>query len=585
MSSINKIIILILISKSLFGQELISIKSNEQYSFHQSTDSIELPFFDDFSVNTIDNGKWSFFENISLKDYSNNNAPSLNIVEFDGLNSNGNSYNHPNGYGEADVLISDIINMKNYDNNQTVFMSFYWNFNINGEYPDYQDSIKLEFMNSENNWELVWYKTGGAENFEGNNFIFEIIKITNEFMHENFRFKFSNIGNSEGPFDSWVLDYIYINSNRNENDSTFLDRTLSYSPKKIFKDYFSIPIKHFDEADEITDSLEIKINNLDKNIQPINYSYLVSSDELSISEFIEKDKPLSPILNGFESRVIKNKKINISDYDSDLDSVNLNLKFFITSGDSSLNNINYLNNDTSYYKVDFSNYYSYDDGSGEYAAGLNQKNSELILEYKTLKKDTLTHISILFPNTNNQYNGNINLVAYNSYKEEKILNQPEFISFDNKKFNVYKLNNPVIVEDTFYIGFKQNENNFLPVGLDKNNNTSDKIFFKVDGQWNKNQVIKGSLIIRPIFAKTDYIITEVNEKRIFRDVLIYPNPSNGIIFFSESIDEGLIIDLNGRIIDRFKKSNQLNLTTYPEGIYIILFSKDSIIYKKKIIIK
>ena len=585
MSKINKIIILILISKSLFGQELISIKSNEQYSSHQSTDSIRLPFFDDFSVNIIDNGKWSFFENISLKDYSNNNAPSLNIVEFDGLNSDGNSYNHPNGYGEADVLISDIINMKNYDSNQTVFMSFYWNFNINGEYPDYQDSIKLEFMNKQNEWELVWYKTGGVENFIGNDFIFEILKITTQFMHENFQFKFSNIGNSEGPFDSWVLDYIYIDSNRNENDSTFLDRTLSFTPNKIFKDYFSIPIKHFSLSDEITDSLEIKVKNLDKNIQPINYSYLVSSDELSISEFIEKDKPLSPILNGFESRVIKNKKINISDYNSDLDSININLKFFITSGDSSLNNINYLNNDTSYYKVDFSNYYSYDDGSGEYAAGLNQKNSELILEYKTLKKDTLTHISILFPNTNNQYNGNINLVAYNSYKEEKILNQPEFISFDNKKFNVYKLNNPVIVEDTFYIGFKQNENNFLPVGLDKNNNSSDKIFFKVDGQWNKNQVIKGSLIIRPIFGKTDYIITQVNEKRIYRDVLIYPNPSNGIIFFSESIDEGLIIDLNGRIIDRFKKSNQLNLTTYPEGIYIILFSKDSIIYKKKIIIK
>ena len=585
MSSINKIIILILISKSLFSQELISINSNEQYSSHQSTDSIQLPFWDDFSVNPIDNTKWSFFENLGVKDYKNNNAPSLNIVEFDGLNSDGNSYNHLNGYGEADVLISDIINMKNYENNQTVYMSFFWNFNINGEHPDYQDSIKLEFMNKQSEWELVWYKTGGAENFIGNDFVFEILKINTQFMHENFKFKFSNIGNSEGPFDSWVLDYIYIDSNRNENDSTFLDRTLSFTPKKIFKDYFSIPIKHFSLSDEITDSLEIKIKNLDKNIQPINYSYLVSSDELSISQFIENEKPISPILNGFESRIIKNKKINISDYNSDLDSININLKFFITSGDSSLYNINYLNNDTSYYKVDFSNYYSYDDGSGEYAAGLNQKNSELILEYKTLKKDTLTHISILFPNTNNQYNGSINLVSYNSYKEEKILNQPEFISFDNKKFNVYKLNNPIIVEDTFYIGFKQNKNNFLSVGLDKNNDSSDKIFFKVDGQWNKNQVIKGSLIIRPIFAKTDYIITEVNEKKLVSDVIIYPNPSSGIIFFSESIDEGLIIDLNGRIIDRFKKSNQLNLSPYPEGIYVIVFSKDSITYKNKIIIK
>ena len=46
-----------------------------------------------------------------------------------------------------------------------------------------------------------------------------------------------------------------------------------------------------------------------------------------------------------------------------------------------------------------SNYYSYDDNGAEYAAGLNQKNSELVLKYNLLKKDTKnTYLHIVFNN-------------------------------------------------------------------------------------------------------------------------------------------------------------------------------------------
>ena len=91
----------------------------------------------------------------------------------------------------------------------------------------------------------------------------------------------------------------------------FLIRNTLYSPSRLFKEYFSIPIKHFDKSNNIVDSLEITINNLDENIQPINYSYLVSTDNPYSSTFIEEKKQLSPILNGFESRKTKKQKILI----------------------------------------------------------------------------------------------------------------------------------------------------------------------------------------------------------------------------------------------------------------------------------
>ena len=67
----------------------------------------------------------------------------------------------------------------------------------------------------------------------------------------------------------------------------------------------------------------------------------------------------------------------------------LDLLFFIESGDTIFHNNNYKLNDSSRSRIKFSNYYSYDDGVAEYAAGLNQKNSEVIVKFETLKEDTL----------------------------------------------------------------------------------------------------------------------------------------------------------------------------------------------------
>jgi len=141
-----------------------------------------------------------------------------------------------------------------------------------------------------------------------------------------------------------------------------------------------------------------------------------------------------------------------------------------------------------------------------------------------------------------------------------------------------------MVEDTFYVGFKQNNNNFLPVGLDKNTNSSNKIFYKVDGKWNQNNVINGSLIIRPVFGKTDYVLTSINEIEIKRNLNIYPNPSNGKFYLSEAADIIVILNSEGKKIMNLKSTNKINLENYPKGNYIIILQKNSFVITKKIIV-
>lgn len=592
MKQISKLLLsflLIFICTFSFGQRLESFKlsaPSNNYSSH-SLDTILIPFWDDFSGNdSIENNIWSVYESLSVKDYYNINAPSLNVIEFDGLNKDGIPYNYENGYGVSDILESDKINLNNFNLQDSLYLSFYWNYNINGELPDNEDSLKVEFLDKNNVWKSVWVKNGGNEN-HSDLFSFESILISPDYLHQNFMFKLYNKGNTEGPFDSWLVDYFYLDKNRSKYDSLSLDRTISHKGFKVLNNHISVPFNHLSYADSYADSIVFSINNLDNQIQPINYSFEAYIKEFDLSFIYSQNKELSPILGGNESRNIINNPIKLSDFKLGKDSIEVDFSFYIESGDSTYLNKNLILNDTTNFQIKFSDFYSYDDGKAEYAAGLNQKNSELVLEHFTFTSDTLTHIQILFPETiENTYTQNIELVIYKKIDNEstKLRSQNVGISYDNNKFNTYKLDNPLIVEDTFYIGFKQFESNFLSVGLDKNNNTSDKIFYKIDNQWEQNDIIKGSLMIRPIFKNSDLVISGINEKTQPKSIIIFPNPSNGIFYLSKKVEKLKVLDSRGSILLSDENTDEINLSKSYKGIYYLIIMDEKNQITKKLII-
>lgn len=562
-----------------YSQKLESFKISKINLSNHSTENIDLPLWDDFSYsNKLNNLFWSDGKNVSIKDYFNIDAPSINVIEFDGLNNDGSPYSNNSGYGVCDVLVSDKINLSSKSLGDSIYLSFFWNFNINGEFPDYEDSLKIDFLNINNDWITVWDANGGLLNFK-NQFTFDDILVENDFLHQNFMFKIYNKGNSEGPFDSWLIDYVYLDENRNKNDSIFLDRTLSFQANKIFKDHISIPYSHILSSNSFTDSVSIKINNLDKDIQPINYTLKSFFNNENNGYLIYDNEPVSPILSGHEERIINTKPIEVSNFLANNDSASIEILFYIESGDSSYINQDLRLNDTMRFNVFFNNSYSYDDGSAEFAAGLNQKNSELVLKHRTFTEDTLTHIEIYFPNNlYSSYSSDIELLVYKNLDNEnsKIVSQLSSVNF-NDNFNLFELNNPIIVKDSFYIGFRQFENSFLPVGLDKNSSTSEKIYYKVDNNWFQNDVIKGSLMIRPVFSKSDYVLTDLENEKLKKSISIFPNPSRGIFNLSEKVKNVIIYSIDGKIIKSINNTNSINLKEYKSGYYLIqIFDKNRI---------
>ena len=113
----------------------------------QNKATLTLPFLDDFSQHTHypNQNIWKDF-------YTYVNAsfpidpPTYGVATFDGLDSTGYPYNftNPTAYGIADYLTSESIDLTSPID--SVFLSFYYQPQGNGNKPEAKDSLRLEFF-------------------------------------------------------------------------------------------------------------------------------------------------------------------------------------------------------------------------------------------------------------------------------------------------------------------------------------------------------------------------------------------------------------------------------------------------------
>jgi hypothetical protein len=122
-------------------------------------------------------------------------------------------------------------------------------------------------------------------------------------------------------------------------------------------------------------------------------------------------------------------------------------------------------------------------------------------------------------------------------------------------FTTYDLDNtqPVIVQGSFYIGWKQTSSNRIDVGFDANSDSGDQIFYNTSGTWAKNTLLKGSMMIRPVFGKLKTsLVTKVDNE--IEVPAVYPNPSTGYFFAPTKAEQIQIYDITGKPVDFLEQS-------------------------------
>jgi hypothetical protein len=189
-------------------------------------------------------------------------------------------------------------------------------------------------------------------------------------------------------------------------------------------------------------------------------------------------------------------------------------------------------NDTVRHVQEFSNYYAYDDGTAEAAVGLSTLYGMLAEKFTVTVADTLRAIDIFFNpiitdasyytfrfNVWDNAGGVPGSVLYTSDTT-----YPVYSSQINKFKRCY-LDTllPLHAGGTYFIGFTQNTTQFLNVGLDRNTNTQDKVYYNVSGPW-YNSPFTGSLMMHPVLGTQAEFVGVNEHPKTTSDITLFPNP-------------------------------------------------------------
>lgn len=561
----------------------------------------------------VDTNAWYIDRKAYLNQSFSQQAPTIGMITFDGLNEFGEPYlTDINQTQVADFLTSVPIDLGTISNPGRVYFSFFYQAKgiaIDG--PEKGDSLVLEFYNPDTRrWAKAWATDYVDSTGQVDSFLYAIVPVSPAFQKKGFQFRFKAYAQVSGAYDNWHVDYIYLDENRDSID--FIANDLGYigPPSRLLKDYSVMPWWHFksNPSGYQADSVFTRIRNF-RN-QNLNVYYrLRLLDTAANSNYLVT--PGSNDFLGIQNLNTLNLGYEV-DYDYIPDSINgagrldaiynLDLRPSPTDPGQLV-----TSNDTIKTGIELQNYYAYDDGTAEAGYGINAVlGSEGYVSYISQKfeipfPDTIGGVFIYFlPNNPDIRNQKFRVMVWNNLNsgsiiyEQPVTSDPIFTPMNG--FVPYMLDSNIEVNQIFYIGIKAIGQNSMHIGYDLNFNNRDKINWSFDGNnWNEpsSRILDGTLMIRPIFRKKRFEVG-IDENKLPNRVNrldIYPNPAHDVAYLNVNkerrIKEINIYDISSRLVKSLLERYVLNTSEFEGGIYFINVTLDNgeILTKKLLITK
>jgi hypothetical protein len=575
---------------------------------------MNLPFWDDFSTATASDTLWESRETVWINPGMAIAPPTIHVASFDGLNAEGIPYNTvlPQETGFTDSLVSRKINLAAVPPAQRnrIFLSFFFQWGGFADTPDPSDYLTLELKNNDGIWEpaITLYGSGG---YEEGVFYDTAVRIHQERFYTNdFQFRFRSFGRRSGRYDVWNIDYVYLNVRTPSEEGTSIsDRAMTRPFSSLFSPYHAIPYAHFREnpgAHLRPPTFEV-FNLKDTSFaQVLNYSsyyritnFTAGVGTTTFDSFVDFEAGIAPVPSRGRAQYTASGLPPATAFHLSADSALIWGKISINSGDNDedyfarYQPIDFRVNDTLYQHFVLSNYYAYDDGTAEYAAGLTQAGNMAAYKFYTVhgQPDTLVGGWIHYPWTAANSPSIATLLIWNSRN-----GKPDGIIAEqvipvrregNHVFTPFTLSPAIIVPDTFFVGWRQGPGNLIRIGLDSSNDTGDRMYVNTNGTWVLNDLVRGSLMIRPRFGKGD-VVTAV-EKPAERPPALYPNPTRGKFYLEGNLQDLGIFSLMGQPLlftaspvteDRI----EVHLHNPIPGMIVVRYRKDQQVHVLKVLV-
>jgi hypothetical protein len=516
----------------------------------------------------------------------------LGVATFDGLDENGYPYLiNSTIEGYADKLTSKPIDMSSLAPNNDVYLSFLYQKEGFGDIPEAEDSLTLEFYSpSQDKWFPIWGVNGGPVS----DFRKVHIKIDEPAFFENgFQFRFQNYGRLAGSLDHFHLDYVYLRSGSGPADTLFKDFAFVYPIKSYLKEFTAVPWDHYKDSPsgKMSDRVEIVVrngSNITENSQngtawikqngTILGTYTLSDYELTDHDPATNYAPLTTFVSYHDfSQGYR------FDENTPGDEQEFELRATASVPFSQL-----TINDSTFGYQKFSNYYAYDDGSAEQAYGINGNQAMLAYKFTPYEADSVIGVSMSFVPTVQDVTSKLFLITiWNDdngkpgtkiYEDDYFFPRNPSYGYGHNAFVNYYLKDTlkVPVTGTFYIGWRQLDDVKLCIGLDRNNDNKDKIFYSTNnGTTWINTIYDASLLIRPIFSTALDASLGVEKKSAITTYSFgaYPNPTSDNLTITTNHPSYLgadLFDLNGQLLKTWKQDEiSVSVADIQQGIYLL----------------
>ena len=577
--------------------------------------ALTLPFYDDFSGSRIfpDSTRWSDF-NV----YVNSGFPlhpvTRNGATFDVLDAQGRVYDYAiSNPFIAEYLTSTVIRLDSVFDPEpkaltpadSLYFSFFYQPQGNGNPPEAQDSLVLEFgviTGLDTLWHHAWSTPGMtlskflAEN-DSCYFKQVMIPITDtSFFKPEFCFRFYNYASivnssqptSRGNEDNWNIDVVYLNYGRSISDTSYPKVSFTGIAPSFLSRYRTMPYKHYrvNPSAHITEKYPLHISNLDDKSHTLKHHYTV--DQVSGGQhYTYSAHSAIHVAPMTYSRPDTAMVAMLFSIDYDRDSTSYLIRHYIS--DSTCNPPLV---DSMVYKQGFYNYFAYDDGIPEMGFGVQPSpGGAFAVKFELSELDTLRGVQILFNHTlndaNNQYfdivvwkdnNGKPGDEAY------RLTNKKPMWSDQLYQFAYYQFDKRIRLNGVFYIGIVQQGSGLLNVGFDASEDHSQYNYINVTGSWQQSSK-HGAIMIRPVLGANYYI--GLDEKPA-SEISVYPIPASSSIHI-EGIVNGIsidIYDLTGRRVIQRPFTNEIPVNQLCDGLYLLnITTADGNVISKKIIVK
>lgn len=570
----------------------------------QASETLTLPFFDDFSNAKVSQRLWDVGGTFVNEGYAPL-PPTRGMATLDAFDADGHLYpTSTEQLFSCDTLTSLSIRLDSLfepyqralSAEDSVYLSFFYlpgggygnMWERIGDTPEGADSLVLEFYDADNDtWNRIWGSSGCSADtlfaHTGRYWQFKDICISDQkYLNANFRFRFRNYCsltnlNKTGMIsnaDQWNIDYVLLNAGRRRGDTTSRDVAFVMPAPSMLDRYQSMPACQF-TANEMADRVQLTIANLFSEQLAIDYNYHI---------YNENGTEVYTYNGGYENIPVYWRGLQYQTSPAHAQppvgytfpvSTNRPSTFSIVhhvregvSGDI------HTHNDTATFVQVFDNYFAFDDGTPENGYGITSTSSRVKIAYRfhLNVEDTLTALYMYFNRTLGDENADIRFsitvwddadgTPGNIIYQDANRRHPLFEGFN--KYVRYILEEPVVCSGTIYVGIEQYTPDYINLGFDRNNDASTEILYLSSTNW-QTSILRGALMIRPYFGyRATLDIPTADAAPSFKAYAL----GNTLFVETEMPQPIQVFNAIGRVVYN-QMGTSIQLSNLPRGLYLV----------------